>query len=169
MAVYFIRDESTGAVKIGYARDVERRRRSLQTGLPGKITTLRVLDGDLATESWLHVRFAHLHLRGEWFRYSDEMLSIRSDEIPVSCKWSSLRAYLFAIPADEREAFAVRCGTTYAHLRNVAYGQKPCGASLAINVDRESCGAVRCEDLRPDVDWAYLRQSGPVGTAEVSA
>ena len=63
------------------------------------------------------------------------------------------------MPTSAREAFAMRCGTTYGHLRNVAYGSKTCAESLAINVDRESHGAVRCEDLRPDVDWAYLRRS----------
>lgn len=68
-----------------------------------------------------------------------------------------LKTYLFALPMECRIQFADRCGTTYAHLRNVAYGQKPCRESLAINVERESGGAVRCEDLRPDVDWAYLR------------
>ena len=31
--------------------------------------------------------------------------------------------------------------------------------SLCIKVDRESGGVVRCEDLRPDVDWAYLRDA----------
>ena len=56
-----------------------------------------------------------------------------------------------------RQRFAKRCGTSANHLRNVAYGLKSCGASLCINVERESGGAVRCEDLRPDVDWDYLR------------
>lgn len=73
-----------------------------------------------------------------------------------------LKTYIYAIDdMSEREAFAVRCGTTYGHLRNVAYGQKPCREALAINIERESGGKVRCEDLRPDVDWAYLR-----GTSE---
>lgn len=26
-------------------------------------------------------------------------------------------------------------------------------------IERATAGAVRCEDLRPDVDWAYLRGS----------
>ncbi|MDH2239096.1 helix-turn-helix domain-containing protein [Pigmentiphaga sp. GD03639] len=26
-------------------------------------------------------------------------------------------------------------------------------------IERATAGTVRCEDLRPDVDWAYLRQS----------
>lgn len=27
------------------------------------------------------------------------------------------------------------------------------------SIERATNGAVRCEDLRPDVDWAYLRKS----------
>ena len=27
-------------------------------------------------------------------------------------------------------------------------------------IERITAGAVRCEDLRPDVDWAYLRGTG---------
>lgn len=60
----------------------------------------------------------------------------------------------------DRENFAKRCGTTANHLRNIAYGLKPCGEALCINIERESGGKVRCETLRPDVDWGYLRTSG---------
>lgn len=74
----------------------------------------------------------------------------------VYCLDMDLKTYLMAMAMPERERFAARCGTTYGHLRNVAYG-KSCAESLAINIDRESGGVVRCEALRPDVDFAYLR------------
>lgn len=74
-----------------------------------------------------------------------------------------LRTYLRSIPGPARKAFAARCGTSHAHLRNIAYG-KTCGEALAIAIDRESGGRVTVEELRPDVDWAYLR-----GTARPSA
>lgn len=67
-----------------------------------------------------------------------------------------LKAFLLSMPMSDRESFAVRCGTTYGHLRNVAYG-KPCAEKLAINIDRESGGVVTCESLCPDVDFHYLR------------
>lgn len=72
-----------------------------------------------------------------------------------------LKTYLYEkLPMGERDSFAERCDTSFGHLRNIAYG-KTCGESLAINIERESGGAVRCEDLRPDVDWAYLRSTQP--------
>lgn len=68
-----------------------------------------------------------------------------------------LKSYLDKLAVGEREAFAKRCGTTAGHLRNISYGYKPCGEGLAINIERESEGAVTCEETRPDVDWGYLR------------
>ena len=29
-------------------------------------------------------------------------------------------------------------------------------------IEKATLGAVTCEELRPDVDWAYLRSTGPV-------
>jgi DNA-binding transcriptional regulator YdaS (Cro superfamily) len=76
----------------------------------------------------------------------------------------NLKAYLDSLPdAASRERFAVRCETSLGHLRNVAAG-KTCGEKLAINIERESAGAVSLEEMRDDVDWAYVR-----GTAKAAA
>lgn len=76
-----------------------------------------------------------------------------------------LKTYLFDLPIASRHELAKECQTTYGHLRNVAYGAKSCAESLAINIERETGGVVRCEDLRPDVDWAYLRGTSQKATA----
>lgn len=68
-----------------------------------------------------------------------------------------LKTYLYDLQPEKRESFAKDCGTSLRHLQNVAYGYKPAGESLCINIERESEGAVLCETLRPDVDWAFLR------------
>jgi hypothetical protein len=67
-----------------------------------------------------------------------------------------LRKLWLSMSHEQRQALAMRCETTFGHLRNVVYG-KDCGEKLAIAIDRETGGVVRCEELRPDVDWAYLR------------
>jgi hypothetical protein len=67
-----------------------------------------------------------------------------------------LKDYWKNLPPAEREPFAIRCGTTYGMLRNVVYGKTP-GESLCINIERESNRQVTCEELRGDVDWAYIR------------
>jgi len=75
-----------------------------------------------------------------------------------------LRTYLSKRTPDEREAFALACETTPGHLKNIGYGYKSCAEKLAIAIERESRGEITCEELRPDVDWAYLRGT-PRGSA----
>lgn len=38
-----------------------------------------------------------------------------------------------------------------------ATGIRPIPAERCIEIERATGSQVRCEDLRPDVDWAYLR------------
>lgn len=58
-----------------------------------------------------------------------------------------------------RDDFARRCGTSPDYLLQIGYGNRKPKAALAVAIERESAGAVRCEQLLPDVDWHYLRQS----------
>lgn len=39
-------------------------------------------------------------------------------------------------------------------------GERPVPAERCIDVEKATGGAVRCETLRPDLDWAYLRATG---------
>jgi hypothetical protein len=81
--VYFI-SNGRGRVKIGMTSDIQARVSSLQVGNHEALTVLRLVDGSAATERWFHKRFASLWITGEWFRYSDEMMTaIPPDEIPV--------------------------------------------------------------------------------------
>jgi DNA-binding transcriptional regulator YdaS (Cro superfamily) len=57
----------------------------------------------------------------------------------------------------EREAFCARCGTSWGYIKKIRYSRQPLRESVCINFERETAGFVRCEDLRPDVDWAYIR------------
>lgn len=64
--------------------------------------------------------------------------------------------YINPMSAADRVAFAKKCGTSFAYLKQVAYGNKNCGAELAINIDRESGGKVLLEQLCPAPDWEYV-------------
>lgn len=70
-----------------------------------------------------------------------------------------LRSYLNSLPPREQNAFCERCGTSLGYLRKALSTGQKLGESLCINIERESSRSVLCEDLRPEVDWAYLRQS----------
>lgn len=78
------------------------------------------------------------------------------------------KTYFLGRTVEEREALARACDTSVGHLRNIAYGQKPCGEKLAIAIDRESMGVVPCESLRPDVDWGYLRGTAVLADAKAA-
>lgn len=70
-----------------------------------------------------------------------------------------LKRFLKNLPdAAAREAFAIACGTSLNYLRKCLSQQRfvP-DARLCIAIERESGGKVRCEQMRPDVDWKYLR------------
>lgn len=69
----------------------------------------------------------------------------------------NLKTYFLGLPKAEREDFAARCGTTVGHMANIAYGCKPCGETLAINIERESGRKILVEAICPAPDWAFIR------------
>jgi DNA-binding transcriptional regulator YdaS (Cro superfamily) len=77
-----------------------------------------------------------------------------------------LRTFLNSITRVEQEDFAFRCGTTVGYLRKAISTGERMRESLVIDMERESEGKVRCEPLRPDVDWAYLRGTSSSPGAE---
>lgn len=68
---YFIAD-GNGNVKIGSTKNITRRMESFQTA---NATELSLLGTAETNEGDLHVKFAHYHVRGEWFVLSDEVKS----------------------------------------------------------------------------------------------
>ena len=66
--VYLIKN-SLGQVKIGVSENPERRKKSLQTGSPHKLTIVATRKSSHATqlEEALHNRWEEYHMRGEWF------------------------------------------------------------------------------------------------------
>lgn len=72
--VYFIQAQDSLAIKIGYAVDVEKRLAVLQTGCPEELVVVGMTQGTVADEKALHAKFNLDHIRGEWFRASDELV-----------------------------------------------------------------------------------------------
>jgi hypothetical protein len=74
-SIYFIRLHQF--VKIGIARNVETRIKSLQTGTPYELEIIRIIQNCTHhDEYWLHNRYTLSHIRGEWFSFQDEMYTI---------------------------------------------------------------------------------------------
>lgn len=75
--IYFIQCQAPdGPIKIGHARDVERRRSNLQMGCPYQLTVLACfpVDDAPAMEARLQDVWRDLHVRGEWYRAAPELL-----------------------------------------------------------------------------------------------
>lgn len=77
--VYFIHSEESNAVKIGRAKNVEKRLKSLQTAHPHELKVIKSfkVKGVKAArelENSLHQKFNYLRLSGEWFKAEPELL-----------------------------------------------------------------------------------------------
>ncbi|HCC80405.1 MAG TPA: Cro/Cl family transcriptional regulator [Methylophaga sp.] len=70
-----------------------------------------------------------------------------------------LIAYLNQLEPDQRVDFCTRCGTSVGYIRKASSIGQRLGESLCINIERESNQLIRCETLRPDVDWGYIRNT----------
>lgn len=76
MAVYFIQAGENGPVKIGFASAMDKRFNCLQVGHYEKLHLIRSIAGTELHERWLHHHFRERLIRGEWFSYCDEMLTV---------------------------------------------------------------------------------------------
>lgn len=65
--VYFVRDESSGLVKIGYSYDVDLRLRSLQGQSSAPLKLILCMRGNRELEQRTHRVFAAYRHHGEWF------------------------------------------------------------------------------------------------------
>lgn len=77
--------------------------------------------------------------------------------------YASLDELLRALgPTPERDAFVAAVARlagsrpSLQYLRHVAAGRKRPAVEFCVAVEVASGNRIRCESLRPDVDWAYL-------------
>lgn len=68
VSVYFAQRRKGGLIKIGYSRNVKPRVQTIRAKVIGAVP------GEREVEKKLHKRFAHLRVRGEWFRPEDDLL-----------------------------------------------------------------------------------------------
>lgn len=73
-------------------------------------------------------------------------------------KIEQLKDFLLQMPVAKRRVFAKECGTTLGQLTQIYCGNRSCNPTLAIEIDKHSKGAVKCDVLCPNTDFNYLRQ-----------
>lgn len=70
-----------------------------------------------------------------------------------------LRYFLKNMKTNEQKDFAIKCGTTIGYLRKRMSDRKHrLGEHICISIEENSNGKIRCEDLRPDINWSVLRK-----------
>ena len=74
--IYFLHDRTTGTVKIGTSNSPELRLKALQATAPLDLVPIRYVrvKNGYEVEHLLHMKFASLRVRGEWFRATPELL-----------------------------------------------------------------------------------------------
>ncbi len=72
-----------------------------------------------------------------------------------------LLTYLNGLDTVAQRQFAQRCETSVGYLRKACSTGQRLGEGMCIKIERESQRTVLCEHLRPDVDWAFIRNSAP--------
>jgi DNA-binding XRE family transcriptional regulator len=71
--IYFIKH--TEYVKIGYTNKIKLRLSTLQVSCPVKLEVLALIEGNREDEIKYQKMFMHLSTSGEWFNYTNELLS----------------------------------------------------------------------------------------------
>lgn len=71
-----------------------------------------------------------------------------------------LRAFLKTLTVPEKKEFSTKCGTTISYLRKrLSDRTSNLGIKICIEIELHSKGKVKCEDLRPDINWSVIRKS----------
>lgn len=63
----------------------------------------------------------------------------------------TLRTYLNSLTTEDQHDFAARCNTSLSYLRKAISTEQQLGEQLALNIERESGGAVPLPTIRPDL------------------
>lgn len=69
-------------------------------------------------------------------------------------KFMDLKTYFLT---NRQSDFAKALGVTPGAVNQWVSGATAVAVERCIEIEKATGGQVRCEDLRPDVDWAYIR------------
>lgn len=65
--------------------------------------------------------------------------------------------YINSMPTKDRVEFENSINTTIAYLRKAISIDQKINIRVCIAIEKATCGSISCEDLRPDIDWKFLR------------
>jgi DNA-binding transcriptional regulator YdaS (Cro superfamily) len=162
MAVYFAR--AGDAVKIGTAKNPAKRLATLQCGVAEILHVERLMEGGREVETALHRRYAGQRLRGEWFRWSPDMLTVMVEVAQPEPRQAAValrRACAIAkeivsrktgrvVDGDGQSALGSLIGRRQSTISDWLRLRK-INAVAAIEIERALGGRVTAAELRPDL------------------
>ncbi len=122
MTVYFIKADQEGSlVKIGMTTNLTLRLKTLQVYEKERLKVLGMIDGDRATEIFMHGVFAQYREAGEWFRYEGDLKRY------LEAKTDEERTFTLTLPALEPSSGPARAARSYEE-RMQELGEKTAAA-----------------------------------------
>lgn len=88
--IYFAQARNEdGFIKIGYAKDLSRRRTNMRTATPYPVDIVASYypDDHRAHEAFLHEKFKHVRVRREWFLPTPQLLALISKVRDAHAEW----------------------------------------------------------------------------------
>ena len=81
MSIYFYHLKESNKVKIGCSTNIPQRIKQLNTAIHEQGELIRVIEEqDFGAEKWLHGYFKKYRSKGEWFDFTNEMLTVELPE-----------------------------------------------------------------------------------------
>lgn len=71
--VYLVEADNKRFLKIGCSDNIDHRLTNLRCTVPLKLNLLKTIEGGVEVEKFLHNRYSHLRVQGEWFIYTKEI------------------------------------------------------------------------------------------------
>lgn len=156
MFVYFVRAGEAGPVKIGASSNVSARLRTLQISNFVELKVLRVLPGTKSTESWLHYHYKDRRIKGEWYEFSECMLTlIPPDDVDIPLRVRNIKVASERVDThvaiEDADAYTFAPGLSRAArgaLRwSLRHAEKQIGVSCNTIKGYEDCKSVRRETI----------------------
>lgn len=72
-ALYFIEEEGSDLMKIGYSKDPISRLHSMQSANPARLVMRGMVNASPDLEKAIHAAYKGIRVRGEWYRAEDAM------------------------------------------------------------------------------------------------
>ena len=150
MTVYFIQAGDGGPVKIGYTGgDISHRLREIQNCNATECSVLRVVGGGKATEREIQKFFSPLNIRGEWFKFSIEMLRFGVDDVLAATPSTSMTLKKWLSENKQTQAgFAESLGWSQGYVSKIVKAGTNV-LSVAVAIEKATNGDVTTHDLLP--------------------